>query len=84
MRTEFGRGSVVALASKLIRPLYRTPEKGAETLVWLATDVQGGAPSATYYFDCSPGKPTATAEDGDLARRLWETSATLVEVPATG
>jgi len=78
VRTDFGRGSFVALASKIARPLYRTPEKGAETLVWLATDAEGGAPSATYYTDCHPGTPTAAAQDTEMARRLWGISAVLV------
>ena len=81
VRTEFGRGSAVNLLSKLARPLYRSPEEGAETLVWLATEPEGGAPSATYYVDCHPGKPTAAARDAELARRLWETSAALVGLP---
>jgi len=78
VRTDFGRGSVVALASKLIRPLYRSPEQGAETLVWLATDTEGGAPSAVYYVDCHPAEPTAAAQDTEMAQRLWEASAALV------
>ncbi len=68
--------------STVIRPLYRTPEQGAETLVWLATDPEGGAPTATYYAKCSPGDPTAAAQDAGMARRLWETSATLVGLAA--
>ena len=78
VRTEFGRGSFVKVLSNVIRPLYRTPEKGAETLVWLATEPEGGAPTATYYADCAPGKPTVAVQDTGLARRLWDTSATLV------
>ncbi len=81
VRTDFGRGSVLALASKIVRPLYRTPEQGAETLVWLATDPEGAAPTAAYYVDCKPGRPTAAARDADVARRLWETSAALVGLP---
>ena len=84
VRTEFGRGSFVALASKLIRPLYRTPEQGAETLVWLATDPEGAAPTAAYYVSCRPGRPTAAAQDAEVARRLWEASAVLVSLPGAG
>ncbi len=82
VRTEFGRGSFVALASKVVRPLYRTPEQGAETLVWLATDPEGGSPTATYYVSCRPGSPTAAARDAEMARRLWEASAALTALPA--
>ena len=78
VRTEFGRDSLVSVLSKVVRPLYRTPEQGAETLVWLATDPEGTAPSATYYVDCHPGRPSAAARDAEVARRLWDTSARLV------
>ncbi len=83
VRTEFGRGSAYHVFSKVMRPLYRSPEQGAETLVWLATDPEGGAPASTYYADCGPGRPTAAAQDPELARRLWDTSATLVGLPAS-
>lgn len=82
VRTDFGRGSMVKTLSSVIRPLYRTPEQGAETLVWLATDPEGGAPGATYYARCRPGRPTGLAGDAPLAARLWETSARLVRLPA--
>jgi NAD(P)-dependent dehydrogenase (short-subunit alcohol dehydrogenase family) len=84
VRTDFGSGSLVSLASKVVRPLYRSPEHGAETLVWLATGAEGGAPSATYYMDCHPATTTAVARDAELARRLWETSASLVGLPSAG
>ena len=81
VRTDFGRGSFVRVLSTVVRPLYRTPEQGAATLVWLATDPEGGAPTTTYYVDCGPGRPTAAAQDPDQARRLWDTSARLVGLP---
>jgi NAD(P)-dependent dehydrogenase (short-subunit alcohol dehydrogenase family) len=81
VRTDFGRGSLVRLASKVVRPLYRSPEQGAETLVWLATDGEGAHPSATYYTSCRPGRPSSRAQDFELARRLWHLSATLVDLP---
>ena len=77
VRTDFGRGSAVRLASRVIRPLYRTPEQGAETLVWLATDPEGGHPSAAYYASAKPRRLSGTAQDTELAGRLWETSAAL-------
>lgn len=77
VRTDFGRGSLVQLASKVIRPLYRSPEQGAETLVWLATDPEGAHPRATYYSSGKPGRPSTAAQDTELAHRLWDSSAAL-------
>lgn len=79
--TDFGRGSLVHVLSKVVRPMYRSPERGAETLVWLATDPEGCRPSATYYSDCAPRACSTTAQDPELARRLWDVSATLVGLP---
>ncbi|CAA9243759.1 MAG: hypothetical protein AVDCRST_MAG76-1913 [uncultured Acidimicrobiales bacterium] len=83
VRTEFGRGSFVKVLSTVVRPFYRTPEKGAETLVWLATGPEGAAPTAIYYTNCRPGRPTSDAQDPELARRLWEASAALVALEPT-
>jgi len=83
VRTDFGRGSFVKVLSTVVRPFYRTAEQGSETLVWLATDPEGSTPTSTYYADCTPGTPTEAAQDTDLARRLWDTSAELVGLQAT-
>jgi NAD(P)-dependent dehydrogenase (short-subunit alcohol dehydrogenase family) len=81
VRTDFGRGSLVKVLSRVARPLYRTPEQGAETLVWLATSAEGGAPDSTYYADRRPAPTIAAAGDAELAGRLWEASAVLVGLP---
>lgn len=56
-----------------------TPEKGADTLVWLlgsrpGIDWQPGA----YYDKRRPGRKNKQANDLELARRLWEESERLV------
>ncbi len=55
VRTGFGRnnpGSPIALLLKLGMSLIaRTPEKGAETLVWLATSPEAGRISGEYFHD---------------------------------
>ena len=58
-------------------PFMRTPEKGAETLVWLATAPQFDSESGGYYADCAPGQLSQGAQDDDAARRLWELSERL-------
>jgi NAD(P)-dependent dehydrogenase (short-subunit alcohol dehydrogenase family) len=60
-----------------------SPEKGAEQLVWLAggmpgTDWQPG----TYYEKKQPARSLPEAYDDDLATRLWDESARMVQVPA--
>lgn len=81
VRSHFGRGSILSLAFQVARPFTRTPAQGADTLVWLATDPEGGAPTATYYTDRHPAVPNTSAQDPDLAGRLWVASAAMVGLP---
>ncbi len=57
-----------------------TPEKGAETLVHLATspDVEGR--SGGYYSKRKPTKTSRAGQDDAAARRLWEMSAEMTGV----
>ena len=84
VRTDFGRGSLVGVAAQVIRPLYRSAEQGAETLVWLATDAEGGAPTGAYYVDRRSRAPSAQARDAAAASRLWAASAALVGLDTPG
>jgi NAD(P)-dependent dehydrogenase (short-subunit alcohol dehydrogenase family) len=77
--TDLGRDSKLSSAAKpFMKWFARTPEKGADTLVWLATDAEGAAPTAVYYADRKPGKVSARAQDVATAARLWDVSADLV------
>ena len=54
--------------------LSRNPERGAETLVWLAASPEVANVSGGYFFDLRQKAPSAAAEDGKAGRRLWEIS----------
>jgi hypothetical protein len=58
----------------VLRPVSRRPEKGAETLVWLATSPDVANVSGGYFFDQEPRPPSPEAQDADTAQRLWEIS----------
>lgn len=82
VRTDLNRDSpFVRWTKPFERFLLTTPEKGADTLVWLATDAEGGAPVAPYYADRRPAGTSDAARDQGLAAWLWETSEELVSVP---
>lgn len=49
----------------------RTPAKGAETLIWLATSPDAAGTSGEYFFDRKVKKTTRLAYDMDLASKLW-------------
>lgn len=64
-----------------LRRLVRmtTPDKGADTLVWLAESSAGDDwKSGEYYTNRKPAKTHAQAGDAELARRHWQLSAEMV------
>jgi NAD(P)-dependent dehydrogenase (short-subunit alcohol dehydrogenase family) len=72
--TGFNRnnGPLMHLAMTVVKPFSRTPEKGAETLVWLVDSEEAGAENGGYFVDCKRAQPQAPARDMDAARRLWD------------
>jgi NAD(P)-dependent dehydrogenase (short-subunit alcohol dehydrogenase family) len=84
VRTGFGKNDngVWKLLTTLGGPFFRSPERGARSLVWLATDPQGGRLTGEYVVDEKVAEPSAAARDPELAHGLWERSAALVGLPA--
>jgi NAD(P)-dependent dehydrogenase (short-subunit alcohol dehydrogenase family) len=78
VKTELARDSSIEWLMAHAGPVLKTPEQGAETLVWLATDAEGGSPRAVYYTSRRPGRVSAAAQDDVPASRLWDESARLV------
>ncbi|MEU3452062.1 SDR family NAD(P)-dependent oxidoreductase [Micromonospora sp. NPDC006766] len=77
VRTRFGNESpLVALGMRLLP--FRSPERGAETLVWLANQDPSRLTSGGYYYNRRPRRPLRKAADPALAARLWTASATAV------
>lgn len=56
-------------------PLFaRTPEKGADTLVWLASSPDAAGLSGAYVFDRNEARPWPRGRDDALAAELWALS----------
>lgn len=53
------------------------PQKGAETIVWLASSPDPAGTSGAYFVKCRPATPSSEARDDDAARRLWQETAKL-------
>jgi NAD(P)-dependent dehydrogenase (short-subunit alcohol dehydrogenase family) len=51
------------------------PEKGAETIVYLASSPEVASVSGGYFAKSRAATPTAAAQDDAAARRLWEETA---------
>jgi NAD(P)-dependent dehydrogenase (short-subunit alcohol dehydrogenase family) len=72
---EGARFTRVLYESFLRRVFMIPPEKGADTLVWLATSTPGRdwTPGA-FYIKRKPARTSAQAADPVLARELWDRS----------
>lgn len=82
VNTNFGAdaGGITGAAFKLLKPLFLTPEKGADTLVWLASAPEAAGKSGGYWVRRRRAEPSRLARDDDAAERLWSESARLTGV----
>ena len=69
-------GLLMNLAMTMLWPMSRSVEKGAETLVWLATSADVVKINGGYYVDMEWQPPSPQGQDVQTARRLWEISET--------
>jgi NAD(P)-dependent dehydrogenase (short-subunit alcohol dehydrogenase family) len=72
--TGFNRNNsaFMKIAMVVVKPFSRSPEKGAETLVWLVDSEEAGSENGGYFVDCKRAQPEPPARDMDSARRLWD------------
>ena len=79
VRSQWGRSgptSVRLVVTSPLRLAMRSPERGADTLVWLATNAPGSAwESGGYFADRKPAAASPAAGDVSLAADLWDRSA---------
>ena len=54
-----------------------SPERGAATIVHLASSPEVAGASGGYYVKCKPARSSRAAQNEDAARRLWDESARL-------
>ena len=75
-------GKLIAAVVSLFAPLVaRSPAKGAETSIYLASSRSVEGITGKYFYDSHevPAAPQAT--DRVVARKLWEVSAEMVHLP---
>jgi len=56
----------------------RTPEQGADTVLWLATSPEQGRDNGSYFHDRRAIAPSTAAQDPETAARLWDESEKLI------
>ena len=74
--TNFNRdnGRLARMTTAVMMRFARTPEQGAETLVWLADTDDKNLENGRYYADKQVGTLSAQASNIEAARKLWEVS----------
>jgi NAD(P)-dependent dehydrogenase (short-subunit alcohol dehydrogenase family) len=82
VRTSIGRdmGAIPRGIFRLISQFVRSPQKGAQTLVYLASSAQVQGASGGYYFDCKLTQPAPAGQDDKAAEQLWQVSEKLVGI----
>jgi NAD(P)-dependent dehydrogenase (short-subunit alcohol dehydrogenase family) len=77
--SNFGRnnGRLGRVAMTLARPFARTPEKGAETGLYLCVSPEVEGVSGEYFRDRKPRRPAPAALSDEDAARLWAVSERL-------
>ena len=72
---------LIRIGARIAKALFAiSPEKGAETLVYLASSPDVSGVTGGYFAKCRPATPTAIAQDDAAARRLWDVTAELTGV----
>ncbi|HSF83448.1 MAG TPA: SDR family oxidoreductase [Anaerolineales bacterium] len=71
--------SSAKLMYKLVRLFFLSPEKGAQTSIYLASSPELEHISGNYFIKHTPVKSSAESYDEKVARRLWEISAQLTK-----
>ena len=77
--TGLGRGGplLIRVFQAVARPLLLSPERGADTVVFLASSPEVEGASGGYYEKCRRVEPSAAARDRAAAERLWRVSEEL-------
>ena len=75
-------GAIARVLIKLLRPFFRTPEKGAATSIHLATAAEVSSATGQYFVDCRVGRVSREARDPSVASRLWDVSAKMTGLAA--
>jgi len=82
--TRFGdsAGGFMSFAIKVAKSFAVSPEKGAQTIIYLAASPEVENVTGGYFYKCAPVTPSPEAQNSAEAQRLWEISAGLSGVGA--
>jgi NAD(P)-dependent dehydrogenase (short-subunit alcohol dehydrogenase family) len=81
--TGFGKnnpGLLMKIMGLVIPLIARSPEKGAETSIYLASSPVVQNITGKYFVDCKVTQPAPQATESGVARKLWDVSAEMVRL----
>lgn len=70
------------LAMGVVKPFFRSPLKGAESSIYLATSNEVDSVSGEYFYNCKIEATKPWATDMDQARQLWRVSEEMTGLKA--
>jgi len=81
--TGFGQnnpGLLMKIMGAVIPLVARSPKKGAETSIYLASSPEVQSITGKYFVNCKVTQPASQATDRAVAKRLWDISAEMVHL----
>lgn len=81
--TGFGKnnpGFLMKIIRAVVPLIARSPEKGAETSIYLASSPEVQSITGKYFVDCKAAQPAPQATDSAVAKKLWDISAEMVHL----
>jgi retinol dehydrogenase-14 len=81
--TNLGSGvsGVFGFTVRALTPLMKSPEKGAQTSIYLASSSEVEGLSGRYFVKKAEARSSDVSYDEGIAGRLWEASAELTDLP---
>lgn len=75
-------GPLAQLIMKAAKPFLKTPEQGAQTIIYLVSSSEVEGVTGKYYANCKEKTSNKESYDLNVARRLWEVSERMTRVGA--
>src|SRR5918995_668077 len=83
VRTNLGSGvsGIFGFTVRALTPLMKSPEKGAQTSIYLASSPEVEGLSGRYFVKKAEARSSEVSHDERIARRLWQGSAGITSLP---
>jgi NAD(P)-dependent dehydrogenase (short-subunit alcohol dehydrogenase family) len=81
--TRFGdeTGGLISFSIRIGKRFALSPQRGAETLIYLASSSEVANTTGRYFSKCHPVQPSKEAQDDIISGELWRRTASLSDLP---